>query len=156
NTQYCQHKYGMFMQIHVSSFKSNAYFADSRRILADPSTPASYECTPDFCRGCPRKFSRQRFNLAFCAAALPAVQPRRSRETPLKRAHETGLVFVADNMRHLLDRHVASYQELCRTLQPELCNERADVSSDVLLKQPLEMCRAQPDFVRQFTHRTFR
>src|SRR5262249_12800433 len=26
NTQYCQHKYGMFMQIHVSSFKSNAYF----------------------------------------------------------------------------------------------------------------------------------
>src|ERR1700694_4759316 len=60
-----------------------------------------------------RIISLKWFYLAFCVVALPLpVVPGSQSESPLKSAHETGMMFVPNSMGNLLNRHIADYKQV--------------------------------------------
>jgi hypothetical protein len=63
------------------------------------------------------------------------------------------MVPVADGVGYLLDRHVAYHKQLRRFPKPLFRYQAAQLDSSVLLKEPLEMCRAKRHFLSQIADR---
>ena len=63
-------------------------------------------------------------------------------KTPLKCAHETGVVLVSDKVGYFFDFHFRGGEQMRRIAQPTLNQQVANVHSCFLLEQPLEVRRA--------------
>src|SRR5260370_624952 len=95
-----------------------------------------------------RTISRCGCSLAFCAAVLKPVTPRRLREPALKSADEAGGMFVANGVGNFLDAQVAVGQQIGRPLEPVFGQHLAHTDAGLLFEQMLEARGAKVDLVR--------
>jgi hypothetical protein len=64
-------------------------------------------------------------------------------KTPLEGAAKTGMVFIANVVRHLLDFHIGGHEQVGGCCEPPFTKEIAELHSSLLLEQALKMSWAQ-------------